>query len=279
MKPIRSMVSRFAVASFSLLAVLSLASTARAQQIGYVLDMSGNWFLNGGTRLAKTSRLPGGGVIRSGSPTDISSFIVVANRAGVIIARRACNKQGECDNPIQLPPYKELSAATRVFDTIMEWWNGDAAKFVSPAPKGTNLNEAVVRLENNVLDLAQVFKNAETGTYYLRFEPLNQADAAAVKHAEPIAFKWDPTRPSPLGVCGLKVGLYRLSLLEPQGKDFNESGTEAWILVSSPERYDPASGSFAEALKLARDWGKQVKPNTARSFLRANLDLLSTQQK
>lgn len=279
MKSISAVARRVALASFGLCVLLSLAAQARAQDVGYVLDISGDWYLNGATRLARTARLPANGVIRAGAQSEVSNFIVVANRSGAIIARRACNKPGECDSQITLPPASEPSVARRLFETVADWWNGNTEKYVTAAPKGDDINEAVVKLENNVLNLEPVFKNMEGGTYHLRFEPLAQGGTAASSPAAVLPFKWEPGQATSLGACGLKPDMYRLSLLAPGDDDFNETGMEAWVLVTSAERYDSAAKQFGEAMSLAQQWGNQVKPNTVRSFLRANLDLLATQQR
>src|SRR5947208_12703173 len=88
-KLIKSVIRVMMIAALSSAAVLLLANPVRAQQIGYVLDLNGEWLLNGNTRLHKASSLPADGVIRAGSPSD-GSFIVVADREGKIIARREC---------------------------------------------------------------------------------------------------------------------------------------------------------------------------------------------
>lgn len=279
MRLIRTAARRLAAASFGLFVILLLGAHVRAQDIGYVLDISGDWYLNGGTRLGKFNRLPANGVIRTDSPSEISNFIVVANRSGSVIARRECKKQDECNNAINLP--EEPSVIKQFFESVMGklGLQTESSKYTTTASKSSELNEAVVKLENNVLDLEQVFKHADAKTYHLRFEPLGQGGAAADKPTVPVAFKWDPERASPLGVCDLKAGVYKVSLLQPQGEGFDETGMDVWILVSNAEQYESASNQFGEAVKLTGQWGKQVKPNTARSFLRATLDLLAAQQK
>lgn len=114
-------VSRYTpIVFFNLLSVFLLAHPAEAQQIGYVLDMAGDWFLNGNIRLHEASKLPAGGVIRTPSPSDRSSYIAVVDRSGKIIGKKECRNQGECDTPIQLPNVERPGLIRTIFGAVWD---------------------------------------------------------------------------------------------------------------------------------------------------------------
>src|ERR1700730_12221110 len=95
---------------------LLLTRPAKGQQIAYVLDISGDWFLNSKSQLREASTLPSGGTITTRAPTERSNCIVVADRSGKIIGRRDCRNPGKCDNPIQLPREQSPGAFRTLFD-------------------------------------------------------------------------------------------------------------------------------------------------------------------
>jgi hypothetical protein len=267
----------FAIKAVLAFALLITANSASAQEIGYVLDISGDWTLNNDTALTNSSPVTANGVIATKSPSDRANYIVIANRSGKIIARKACRNSGECNNPIRLPSPTQPSVAGELFKDIMGWWwRSEPKKYAAAESKGTNLNEAVAKLQNNQLDLSSVFLLMDADDYVLKLEPLFQVDKPTrEKSGRPISYQWDPKKPKPLVGVELTPGLYRLSLLSNENEVWEETGTDAWVLISNQARYEELQASFKQAVDLTKDWGKRVKPNTARSFLRAELDRLS----
>ena len=79
----------------------------------------------------------------------------------------------------------------------------------------------------------------------------------------------------PIKANRIRAGVYSLSILVREGKEFRETGIEAWILVTTRARYKSSYASFGEALALTRSWGNQVKPDIARGFLRASLEVIA----
>lgn len=266
------------------LVLLFCARGAHAQQtFGYVLDVRGDWLLNGNAKLSKGSSLGVGGVITAADPSDGGSYIVVADRGGNIFERRACANGGECASPIRLPSTARASQSylARVMGAAMRLvasQPGKYAAFISRSGGG-DLREAVVKLDAQRLDVRQVFENMPGDRYLVRFESLGQGRKAGAKPLE-VEFDWDSRKPAPLGAKDIGPGLYRVtvrevSLLAPE--EGEPSGNEAWVLVARPRGYAKAAPSFDAALKVTRQWGEQVRQNSVRQFLRATLEFITTQ--
>jgi hypothetical protein len=266
------------------LLLLCCAQGARAQQtFGYVLDIRGGWVLNrnAGAKLSKGSSLSVGSVITPSDPSDGGSFIVIADRGGNIFERRDCGNGGECARPIRLPASASNSPSTveRIIAAATRLVEGDPGKYASFTSRGADLREAVLKLDAQRLDLAQVFRNMPGDRYFVRFEKMGKGQNAGAKPLE-LEFDWDSQKPAPLGAGGLAPGLYKVSvrevsLLAPE--EGEASGNEAWVLVATPKGYAKAAPSFDAALKMTKQWGDKVRQSSVRQFLRATLEFITTQ--
>lgn len=265
------------------LLLLSFSLSVQAQQkFGYVLDIRGDWLVNGSAKLSKGSALNVDVSITPANPSDTNSYIVVADRTGNIFDRRNCGS-GECAKPIKLPTtaIAEQSFVSRLMGAAMALVSSEPAKYSSFVSRGADLREAVVKLSANQVDLQEVFKNMQGDKYLVRFEPIGKKKPAAAVPTKPMAFSWDPQKPAPLDAPGLKPGLYRVSvaevsLLESEGGS-EPTGNEAWVLVTTSEYYSKAVPSFVAAQNVTRQWGSNVKQTAVREFLRASLDFLTAQ--
>jgi hypothetical protein len=263
--------------------LLLCAVSLQAQQtFGYVLDLRGDWNVNGDARLSKGRSLSVGSVITAANPSDGSAYIVIANRSGNIVERRNCGNAGECNRAIRLPRAVEAeqSLVSRVIGAAMALISSEPSKYASFVSRGTDLQEAVVKLNEQKLDLSPVFKNMQGDKYLVRFEKIGKDKKAAGETLKPLPFNWNSKKPEPLVVSKLDPGLYKVSildvsLLEPDGT--NEStGNEAWVLISSPNDYAKDAPSFDAAVNVTRQWGANVKPGAVRQFLRATLEFITT---
>ncbi len=264
----------------ALFLLITCAVTLHAQQkFGYVLDVRGDWTANG-AKLSKGSSLNVGSTIQASNPSDGSSYIVVADRNGNVVEKRTCGA-GECNKAIQLPNSigQERSIISRVLSAAMALVSNEPAKYASLVSRGADLREAVVKLNNDQLDLQDVFQNMKRDRYLVHFEPLGKNSGNAA--TKPLPFDWDPQKPSPLSAHGLAPGLYRVSisevsLLEPEAGG-EPSGNEAWVLVATPKNYGKAAPMFADAQQMTKRWGSDVKQSVTRSMLRASLDAITNQ--
>ena len=274
----------FLRAAGAALLLLCCAEGARAQQLfGYVLDIRGGWVLNrnAGAKLSKGSKLLVGSVITPSDPTDGGSYIVVVDRGGNIFERRDCGNARDCARPIRLPASAGTSpsALSRVMGAVFGLITPDPGKYATFASRGADLQEAVLKLDAQKLDLAQVFRNMPGDRYFVRFEKVGKGQKAEAKPQE-WEFDWDSQKPAPLGAEGLAPGLYKVSvrevsLLAPE--EGEASGNEAWVLVANPKGYAKAAPSFDAALKMTKQWGDKVRQNSVRQFLRATLEFITTQ--
>jgi hypothetical protein len=265
--------------------ILWIAGSLQAQQkFGFVLDVKGDWILNGNgaAKLSKGSSLNVSSVISAANPSDSSSYIVIADRSGNVFDKRNCSNPAACANAIRLPASigSQQSVASRLIGAAMALISSEPSKYASFVSRGADLEEAVVKLSDRKLELNQVFRNMQTDRYLVRFEKIskNKKDTGALK---PFPFTWEAKKPAPLNVGDLSPGLYRVSvlevsLLEPEGGN-EPSGNEAWVLVTTPNNYAKAAPSFDAALNVTRDWGANVKQNAVRQFLRASLEFITTQ--
>src|SRR5438876_7568843 len=97
---------------------LSATDVIAQQQVGYVLESHGRWYLEGGrSQLTSGSVLPARGVIYVQSPAE-DDYIVVVNLRNDIIARRSCLNAGDCSRPIRLPAATTYEPSA--WDLIME---------------------------------------------------------------------------------------------------------------------------------------------------------------
>ncbi len=279
--------ARFNNSVWSIVAAIFLllfcAGSLQAQEkFGYVLDVRGDWIVNGSAKLSKGSGLNVGSVIAPANPADGHSYIVVADRSGGVFEKRNCGA-GECGKPIRLPnsAASDQGFVTRLISAAMSLVSNEPAKYSSFVSRGSDLREAVVKLNTNQLDLNEVFKNMPGDRYLVRFEPINKNGQTSAHALKPMPFNWDPKKPVPLMAQGLGPGLYRVSiaevnLLEPDAGS-EPSGNEAWVLVTTPPRYVKAAPSFTAAQNVTKQWGPDVKQTAVREFLRASLDFITAQ--
>ena len=262
--------------------LFTFAATAFAQEkIGYVLDINGEWYLGSVSpqNLRKGSAVPGGGVIKARSPQEVSNLIVIADLNGRIIEKRHCRDQVSCSRPIQLPSSSQnrQSLASRIIDAVMGLWGTEAVKYKTFGSRESSraLREAVVSLKDGNIDLQDVFVSKSEGSYLIRFVlPANQRRIAL----GPLDFRWRPGNQALIAVGALGPGLYEVELLERNSQE-PDVGTEAWLVIASPEQYQELSSSFREAVKLTESWRGDLRRTTVSSFLRAYLDHLASEMK
>lgn len=264
------------------LVLLFCVRGAHAQQpFGYVLDIRGDWLLNGNVRLYKGSSVSVGGEIRAANPGDGGNYIVITDRGGRIHEQRSCGNGG-CNNPIRLPNSAGSSQSfiSRVIGVVAGVIEGQPAKYAVFIHRGAGLEEAVLKLDAQKLDLSRVFKNMPGDRYFVRFERLGKGQKAEAKPVE-VEYEWDSQKPAPLEARGIGPGLYRVSVREVSllaSEDEGEaSGNDAWVLVTTSRGYAKAAPSFDEVLKVTRQWGDQVRQSSVRQFLRAALEYITTQ--
>ncbi|MGB8511036.1 MAG: hypothetical protein WCD76_21880 [Pyrinomonadaceae bacterium] len=265
--------------SFLMVVALSASYASAQQQVGYVLEINGKWFLDGNAQLAKGRVLPAGGTISAQSPTG-DDYIVIVNLSGRrIIARRTCRDSDECNHPIKLPRTvaSEPSTMNVFMSSLMNLLGGEPDRYAIGTKRGGDLPDAVVQLKDGALDLRPLFESKGKGTYYLRLRAIpREGKPSGGKWTGPLTLNWEQTKPATVSASGLQPGLYELALLDRDGDDYLPSGASAWVLAGKPEEYGKMAASFQEAVALTRMWGADVTAEGVRGFLRAQLDRLAT---
>ena len=268
-------------ASVCLLALLfsAGAASARAQDVGYVVDIEGGWFIDG-RQLAKGQGVAGGRVISNPSPTEFD-YIVVAYKDKSVGALRCRDTGGRnssaCRQGLQTPQRLARASWASLLAAALPRFGRAPARYsvhMIRAEDG-NLREAVLSGERGAVDLAPAFAEMRKGTYYARLRPKSGDGFGGPVEHEPYALKWDPSAAAPLRVGRIEPGLYELSLLERRGSEFRPTLVTAWVFVASPAEHARAAAEFAEASGTASAWAEQAGRGTVRSILRAALEQLS----
>ena len=257
--------------------LLCCHAVAAQQTFGYVLELRGDWYLNGSTKLSKGSSVTAGSSISTTSPADESAYIVVADRSGRVFGRRDCGKH-QCNGNMKLPASAggSTSLTSRLVGAVMALISDDPGKYVSLISRGeADPVDGVVKLAASGVSLQDIFRPMPGGKYLLRFDSVAKGTAPVTRDVESFTFDWNPERPAPLIVKGVRPSLYRLSLLEVNGK--RPTGQEAWVLLVTPQNFAHAQSSYNSVLDLTKSWGKQIEPTSTREFLRAALESIASQ--
>lgn len=278
---------------FTFMLILATPSISVGQElVGFVLEMQGKWFLDGSPprKIHKGSTLPAGGSIYIQPPVSRSARVVVADRTGAIIVKKECDLTGECEGRIRLPGLNPGASSvgrhvSAVLDVLSKEEPVKYESFISSSsqlPEGDltadDVREAVVAIRGDTLDMRPVFARVRRKRFFLR---LNAAPGKqSVDHSPDVAptvYDWDPAAPSAFKAPGIQPGLYEIERLAEGEGGFATAGVIAWILIPQPDEYEKVSYCFGKVVQVATKWGGAIKPDTTRTYLRANLDYLFTE--
>lgn len=253
-------------------ALLTTALTVYAQRKertgGYVINLEGDWVLNGSSTLGPWSPLPDGGIIQLRRRKG-SEYIQLGDKQGNVIQNINCDID-DCTRSFKLQTPETISGGSILFEAVMIVIGRSPRLFTVLLSKGGELKEAVVELADGRADLSNVFMNRRRGTYLLWFMPKRVGGADRRRPVGPVIVDWEPGRPALITVKGLSPGLYEADMLGEDGGKL-EPGTEAWLLFTPPEIFEEASRDFAEATALTDSWDKRMSQSLKRQFLRAAL--------
>lgn len=278
------------VSGFLALVVLAVSLHVQAQQtkgqedVGYVLEKTGEWLLEGKTpkEIYVGQRLSAGRSVRYQSPGMGYGSITIVLYGSIKPISRQCRIPGSCIFPIRLPDQivVESSIHTRIIEEIKRFFIKEPSRYISAISRTLqgNLKEAVIKLNDKNVDLSLVFSGMVTGLYLIRLQPILPADKAENKTSlGPIRVNWEQYKPLVIEIKGLEPGLYRVNLLKAHANEYEPIGSDAWILICKPEKYEETNMYFQEAIQLVKGWPNEVKTSAIQSFLRAYLDHLSLQ--
>jgi hypothetical protein len=146
------------------------------------------------------------------------------------------------------------------------------SRYIAPVSRGleAEVADGVVPLQGDRVDLAPAFQKMDPGTYRLRLESLSSSSNANM----PVQIQWSGNGPAYIPAARMQPGLYRVVRLTSNGVP---AGLDAWVLVSSPDRFAEDSANFRSAVEATEKWPDDVDARAPRALLRAYLDSLSRQ--
>ena len=241
------------------LTIVCLAQSARAQQqVGFIVDVQGTWFLNNGysKALTKGQSLPADSSIRIQSPSDFDHITITDLRGNPLINRR-CGMRGQCDGWIALPAARAKRGwLSSGYGAVMSLIWGDPDRYAANRARDGELTDGVVELRGEQIDLSTVFQKSDKGEYHLRLRSLARDNKqAAGKRLGPVVFNWQAAHPAKVSIPDLKPGLYELTLLEQLNNTYTASGVTAWVLVKPNASYRRTSETFQAAVQMTKKWG------------------------
>ncbi|HEX9930043.1 MAG TPA: hypothetical protein VGB02_16035 [Pyrinomonadaceae bacterium] len=259
----------------TLVCLVVCAAQTAAQDVAYVLEVKGNWYLTTAREnaLRQGQRLPASGVIRSKSPTP-DDLLVVADLRGEIIRDLNC-RRNQCSKSIVLPEGNPKPGfLSGIYNSAMALIWGSPHRYSIHRSRGENLLDGVVRLDGDKIDLSPILQTP--GKYHLRWRKIPASDGEKIgEWLETITTESSDKQTAIASTAKLTPGLYEVNSMQPRGKYLEATPVFAWVLVSSPTDYEKTSAAFAEAVGKTKQWDKQVSDATAAVFLQAILDALA----
>lgn len=142
------------------------------------------------------------------------------------------------------------------------------SRFISPVSRGLEpeLKDGVVSLQDGEINLRPILENLDPGNIRLQFSKADGSRTDAL-----VELRWAGSDNATASARGLRPGLYRVVLLA----DDKPSGTNAWVLVSGPERFSKDAAAFQAAFDQTKKWPEDVDSRAERMFLGAYLESLS----
>ena len=247
--------------------LLALTPAGKGQQVGYVLEIRGVWYVNGNPAdtLRRWQSLSASSVIRVQSPSRYDT-ITVADMRGAILVRREC--QADCLEPIRLPsPPPQPTVVRGILQATMEWLWASPDRYVAVRSRGAEISDGVTKLVDGKIDLTSLLQIQ--GKYHFRARlvaPNGKAEPADWSKA----IELNPIISFP----ELTPGLHEFEVVQKVGTRL-ETISSAWVLVVLPEEYGNAKDSYDQAVMLTKQWEGNVTTDTVQAFLRAHLDELA----
>lgn len=258
-------------------ALLAAPLAALAGPAGFVLDLRGEWRLEGAsTTLAVGSEVPAGSVLRAVKPEARQAITIVASGTGQVLLAKKCVAAKDCEGPIALPVASPGQAAPGAMAALLEKvaarLRGSPSQYVATITRGERpVADAVLELADAQLAMAPALAGCAPGTYQVALRPLKcpgGRDCATVELGDDYA--WDPSSAKPLAAPGVVPGLYELELARVSVQYLPQPYT-AWVRVSHGARHAEDAAAWQAARDLAARWGPDVDPSARQAFLRGVL--------
>jgi hypothetical protein len=266
--------------------VLSLAIShevaAREHDVGFILDIAGDWFLGDQynqyiEKVAWGRRLNGGVTLRTGPLTSRARITLVLYSGGSITFR--CESAEECKKGVLPLPstLSKPSLSERVIKAVAGLFSRHPERYYVSALSrksegGDELREAILENRDGQVDLGPVISKVTYEKALLRFDRLSFKAGGSSSIGE----TWvDNTKGRTMvRLDALKPGLYMVSMLRPHDKGVVN---DAWVLVCEKGLFQGYQKAFSQAEELSQKWrwtAGDENSDVTRSFLRAYLEAL-----
>jgi hypothetical protein len=246
------------------------ASALKATDIGFVLEVKGDWRLKGrdDTPIAAGDSLPAEGILTRLAGSDRESEVVVSLCTGKVMTYR--------ETPSQLDSRVDPAHVNRFWSLANKRYHGDLVSAQSRGGHDQNkLRDSVVRLQDGELHLAAVFEEMPPGIYRLRLEPIQDLTAENAAPVIPLdVYEWSPSTPSTLKVESSPHGAYELYAVEV---DTANSEAAALVVICAPREFDKIANELQAARELVSSWEEVTSPAVNRRFLQATLASLAAE--
>lgn len=246
----------------------NVASALTTADIGFVLEVKGDWRLKGhdDTPIVAGDILPAQGILMRVAGSNDDGEVVVSLCTGKVETYRKSPSQLEkrLDDQ-QVNPLWTLAGKRYHSDLISAQSRGDKDE--------NNLRDDVVLLQNENLHLASVFEKMPPGAYRLRLEPiqdLTEENATSVILLD--VYEWSPSSKPSLKVEPNLRGAYELYAV---AVDTANPEAASLAVICAPGEYDQLGKDFQAARELVSSWGEVTSPSVNRRFLQATLASLA----
>lgn len=236
---------------------------ARAENAGFVLEISGEWQVQGAAGvLRQGDTAPFGARLVPRNPDANSRLVFLLNGGGSLY--KSCAIAVDCRSPLRLPDRAESNRQPDTFwAAVRRLVAARPDRYAITAGRGFGLSDSVLVLDARYLDLSALCRTWTPGIRRLILARLDEA-------GPPLRYSldWDGRGPAYAPAADFRPGLYTVSL-----DGSNEP--PAWILVTPSDRYEAAAAAFAQARSIADLWDAAVPRSSRILYLRAVLDHLA----
>ena len=261
----------------SLFFLFSFANAfGQEKQIGFVLEMNGEWLVNGKPIHGAGERLPPGGVV---APSKVATFPV---KITIILLDNtplpySCATFQECRSIPPLPASLSASTFSERLNQAASWLlSRNPDRYYVPAfvrsEVPQKLKDGVWELDKSRIVLGTSFQDFKPGSYVLTFVYIGRKEES--KNPAELHVDWIPGQASFLPAEDFTPGLYVVRVFKGNSALTQPVSQDAWILLSDSAQFPKSSSAFRDAAEATRQWNK-VGAVDAQRFLRLCLDSLA----
>ena len=268
-------------ASWAIL-LMCTVSDAPERHIGFVVDLAGDWSING-TAIMQGQGLPPGGLIRltarPKSGTQASISIVLLNNKSIHLT---CDAADSCEKGLELPSslIRSPSGLERLTQAALTLFGQKPDRYAPMLARGSSKTEgvpveSVLKKEAGQIGIEPVLATIPSGRYLLEFFRIAADGVEGNTKADSIEVPWNREQPAAIPSGRIREGLYQLNLLAVPQSPTNHYRSTVWVLVVSAEEYSKEIARYREVQSAVEQWDPQIPLAVRKSFLRAWLETMA----